>query len=111
MKLTFLGVGSHSATQQLYHSNMLLTADSGAGLLIDCGGDIRFSLAEQGIQAKELGRALDAVYISHLHSDHIGGLEWLAFTCYFGAPRRRLRTPYLCELTMTPSMSLRRYFP
>ena len=25
----------------------------------------------------------DAVYISHLHSDHIGGLEWMALANYF----------------------------
>lgn len=89
MNLTFLGVGSQFASQPLYHSNMLLTAKNGKKMLIDCGSDIRFSLGENGTSAAELLEKIDAIYISHLHSDHIGGLEWVAFSCYFGAVRLR----------------------
>jgi glyoxylase-like metal-dependent hydrolase (beta-lactamase superfamily II) len=28
-------------------------------------------------------RDIDAVYVSHLHNDHVGGLEWLGFTRKF----------------------------
>jgi ribonuclease BN (tRNA processing enzyme) len=89
MKLTFLGVGSPFSSQQLYHSNMLLTAESGCRMLIDCGSDIRFSLGEHGMSAEKLLARIDAIYVSHLHADHIGGLEWVAFNCYFGPARLR----------------------
>lgn len=91
MNLRFLGVGAAFSPPDLWQSNMLLTSAGGRRMLIDCGGDIRFSLADAGIDPHALCRDLDAVYISHLHSDHIGGLEWLAFTTYFqGQPRPRL---------------------
>ena len=85
MKLQFIGVGSAFTTPAYFQSNMLITAASGKRLLLDCGSDARFSLAEQGVTAADL----DAVYISHLHADHIGGLEWLAFNTYFNPQAAR----------------------
>lgn len=80
MKLIFLGTSSAlSVTSDNYHSNMLLDDGQGHRLLIDCGSDARFSLHEQGYSYKDI----NAVYISHLHADHVGGLEWLAFSTYF----------------------------
>ncbi len=58
---------------------MLLESDSGQKLLIDCGNDVRHSLHAQGYCHSDI----DAVYISHLHCDHTGGLEWLGFTKRF----------------------------
>lgn len=79
-KLTFLGSGSaFTIGADNYQSNMILQADNGDRLLIDCGTDIRFSLAEQNLSYKDI----DAIYISHLHADHIGGLEYLGFCTYF----------------------------
>ncbi len=78
MKLTFLGTGSAFAMKN-WQTNMLIEFDSGYKLLIDCGGDIRFSLEEYGLSYLDI----NGVYVSHLHADHIGGLEWLAFTTYF----------------------------
>lgn len=83
MKMKFLGVGSAFTTADYYHSNMLLTARSGKKMLIDCGGDIRFALRECGIRFKWFGRDIEAIYISHLHADHIGGLEGVAFNTLF----------------------------
>jgi ribonuclease BN (tRNA processing enzyme) len=92
MNLTFLGVGSALSADGGYHSNMLIESGNGAALLLDCGGDIRFSLAEAGISPDAMGRRIQAIYISHLHADHVGGLEWLAFATYFdpGCPRPEL---------------------
>ncbi len=53
--------------------------------MIDCGTDIRFSLKEQGLTAADI----DDVFISHLHADHIGGLEWLAFSTKFSPLERK----------------------
>lgn len=89
MKLTFLGVGSALGGGSAYHSNMLIETETGRTLLLDCGGDIRFSLAEAGISAGEICRRIQALYISHLHADHVGGLEWLAFATYFNADCER----------------------
>jgi ribonuclease BN (tRNA processing enzyme) len=77
MKITFLGSGSAFSMKNF--QNNAVVENNGKRLLIDCGTDIRFSLAEQGLSFKDI----DAVYLSHLHADHIGGIEYLAFCSYF----------------------------
>lgn len=82
MKITFLGVSSAlSVGYKNFHSNMLISSDNfyEKSILVDCGGDVRHALYELGLAAKDI----NAVYISHLHADHVGGLEWLAFSKYF----------------------------
>ena len=80
MKLLFLGVSSAlSVGDKKYQSNMLIKSSTNRHLLIDCGTDIRHSLYEQGVSHS----TIDAVYISHLHADHVGGLEWLSFSKVF----------------------------
>ncbi|MBF0383172.1 MAG: MBL fold metallo-hydrolase [Magnetococcales bacterium] len=83
MTIHFIGVGSAFTTSADFHSNILITVKSGKKMLIDCGSDARFTTAEWGRNHGELNPQIDAVYISHLHADHIGGLEWLAFSTYF----------------------------
>ncbi len=79
--ITFLGSGSaFSVGNQNYQSNILLTSNS-SNLLIDCGGDIRHSLHEQGLNYNDIHE----VYISHLHGDHVGGLEWLGLNRRFNS--------------------------
>lgn len=73
----FLGVGG-AFSLALGQSNMLVERN-GKRLLIDCGTMVQHSLAE--LQMGE--RSIDAVYITHQHADHIGGLEWLCFSRYF----------------------------
>jgi ribonuclease BN (tRNA processing enzyme) len=84
MKIVFLGVGSaftlpsrlkesNNAIPKTiddcdWQSNVVVVSKSGKMLLIDCGGDIRFALWQQGLSYKDI----DAVYVSHLHADHIG---------------------------------------
>ena len=79
MKMTFVGCGSAATTPEYWQSNVLLTADSGKHMLIDAGDDARHSVREAGYESSDI----DAVYITHLHGDHVHGLEWLAFdTCF-----------------------------
>jgi ribonuclease BN (tRNA processing enzyme) len=82
MELVALGTGS-AFTLKNFQSNYLLKGEK--NLLIDCGGDIRFSLKEQNMSYKDI----DAVYISHLHADHQGGLEYLAFCSYFDPSKKK----------------------
>ena len=80
MKLLFLGVSSAlSVGEKKYQSNMLIKSSTDRQMLIDCGTDVRHSLYEQGVTHS----TIDAVYISHLHADHVGGLEWLSFSKVF----------------------------
>ena len=78
MKLQFVGSGS-AFTLENYQSNTLIEAENSAKLLIDCGADVRFALKDLGLGYRDI----DNVYISHLHSDHVGGMEWLGFTRKF----------------------------
>lgn len=84
MELQFLGSGSaFTVGKENYNSNMLLTSRNGRRLLIDCGSDARHSLHDLGYSHRDV----DDVYISHLHADHAGGLEWLGITCLFDPAR------------------------
>jgi len=86
VKLQFLGSGAaFTHMPENFQSNMLLQAANGNNLLIDCGSDARHSLDTVGLTSKDI----DGVYVSHLHADHVGGLEWLAFTTYFDMPKKR----------------------
>lgn len=59
MKLTFAGVGGAFAPSTQYQSNMLLTSDEGKRLMIDCGGDARFSFGELGATNANIGESED----------------------------------------------------
>lgn len=80
VKLLFLGSGSaFTVGVDNFQSNMLLIGDRGNKLLIDCGSDIRFSLYEAGFSHLDI----TDIYISHLHCDHAGGLEYIGFSTKF----------------------------
>lgn len=77
MKIKFFGTGA-AFTLKNYQTNLGIQID-GKWLLLDAGGDIRFSLKEAGLSYKDI----DALYLSHLHADHAGGLEYLGFCTFF----------------------------
>lgn len=80
MKLLFLGSGSaFTVGADNFHSNMLLMSDRGTNLLIDCGSDVRFSLHVAGFSYVDI----TDIYISHLHADHAGGLEYIGLNTKF----------------------------
>ena len=93
MRIKFLGSGSAFVlAHENYQSNVLISTDvveiSDAGdkqiaskhLLYDAGSTINESLHAAGMKSKEL----DSIFISHLHDDHAGGIETIAFQTYFG---------------------------
>ena len=91
MKVTFLGVGSaFSRTQS--NSNLLVEAKN-ATISLDFGRTATSSLEEYGMSLKELTH----IIITHLHADHIGGLEEVAFVS-------RLVHKHRIQLLTTESM-------
>ncbi len=79
-QLLFLGSGSaFTVGYDNFHSNIFLITETGKKLLIDCGSDIRFSLYKEGFSHRDI----TDIYISHLHSDHAGGLEYIGLTTKF----------------------------
>ena len=74
MKITTLGTGT-MFTLKNFHTNYLVQTSSEGYMLVDCGTDIRMALAALDIS---MG-SIDAVYITHEHADHAGGLPYLAY--------------------------------
>lgn len=80
MKLTFIGSGSaFTVGNDNFQSNILLDCGTDRKLLFDCGTDARHALHAIGVHYSDI----TDVFISHLHADHMGGLEWLGFTRKF----------------------------
>ncbi|MGK5094187.1 MBL fold metallo-hydrolase [Deltaproteobacteria bacterium TL4] len=73
MKITFMGVGS-AFSKKNANSNLLVESGK-IKLLIDCGSTASASLLEYGSSIAQITHIL----ITHLHADHIGGLEEFAF--------------------------------
>lgn len=69
MKIYPLGVGG-AFTKQNYHNNYIIELNK-KYLLIDAGTTLRYSLQEAHFSYD----VIDYVFISHLHFDHVGGLE------------------------------------
>jgi ribonuclease BN (tRNA processing enzyme) len=88
MKIQTLGSGS-AFTLKNYQTSFLINDK----LLFDCGGDARFALRDVGLTYKDI----KDVFISHLHGDHVHGLEWLGFTNYFDPSQDRPNL-YLSEV-------------
>lgn len=91
MKMTFLGTGgTFSRSGQNYHNNVLVETDAGSKILIDCGTTALESLHALSVDPLEL----DGVIVTHIHADHVGGLEELGFRGLFlgkalnGSPTR-----------------------
>ncbi len=86
MDIMALGVGS-AFSMINFQTNLMVTSHNDKRLLIDAGTDIRFSLKTADLTYKDI----DAVYISHLHADHVGGLEYLAFCSFFDPNKEKIK--------------------
>lgn len=72
-KFLILGCG-HSEALTLFNNNSAVINDKGL-LLIDCGHTIKHALHNQGMGIE----SIDAIFITHVHGDHVFGLERVAF--------------------------------
>lgn len=77
MKIQMLGTGS--AFAKVFNNNNAVLQVNGRTLLVDCGITAPKALYELGYNFG----ALDAVLITHIHGDHVGGLEEFAFQMKF----------------------------
>lgn len=94
MQITMIGTGSAFAKR--YDNNNALIEANGFRLLVDCGITLPKALHEAGLDFSQL----DAVLISHIHGDHVGGLEELAFQMMFRYHRKPVL--YIAEELVQP---------
>jgi len=68
-------VGTGSAFSKRFgNTSALVEFPSGYKLLLDCGHTVPKSLHDLGLSLQDI----DGIFISHLHADHVGGLEEVA---------------------------------
>ncbi len=81
MSFSVLVLGVGDAFSARYYSSSLLLSAEGRHLLLDCPHPIRRMLKEAEPRL-DIGD-IDALYLSHLHADHLSGLESMAFYSHF----------------------------
>ena len=87
--LHFLGVGN-AAAPQLGSASIVLEKGDTPLLMVDCGQEAMTAFLDR------YGRHPPAVFVTHVHMDHVAGFERLFVTNYFGKPglpRTRLFIP------------------
>ncbi len=94
MKVQMLGTGS--AFAKVFNNNNALLMVDGLTLLVDCGITAPKALYDLGYSFNHI----DAILLTHIHADHIGGLEELAFQMKFIFGRKPIL--YLAETLVQP---------
>ena len=89
MRITLLGTGSPIPDPQRAGPSTLVTAD-GLTVLVDCGRGVLMRLVAAGV----LPPFLDALLVTHLHSDHITDLGDVITTRWVMSPMPRQLTIY-----------------
>ncbi len=82
MNIQMIGTGSAFAKNH-YNNNALFEINN-RRVLLDCGVTMPWAFHSLGHKFEEI----DAVLISHIHADHVGGLEELAFQMFFKHKRK-----------------------
>jgi ribonuclease BN (tRNA processing enzyme) len=89
MRLTVLGSGTSVPHPRRSASAHWVEAEGGT-LLLDCSGPAVHRMAEEGCD----WAALDAVWVSHFHLDHVGGLAPFLFGTKHAPQTRGRRKPF-----------------
>jgi ribonuclease BN (tRNA processing enzyme) len=87
--LSFLGVGN-AAAPDLGSASVVLEGDGAPLLMVDCGQEALSACLTR------YGQPPPAVFITHVHMDHVAGFERLFISNFFSAgekPRTRLYVP------------------
>ena len=88
MRLTVLGSGT-SVPHPRRSSSAYWVEAAGGTLLLDCSGPAVHRMAEEGCDWAQL----DAVWVSHFHLDHVGGLAPFLFGTKHAPQTRERRKP------------------
>ncbi|NHN28533.1 MBL fold metallo-hydrolase [Paenibacillus agricola] len=75
MSLQIQMIGTGSAFSKKFYNNNALVTCNGFTLLVDCGYTAPRALHELGIEIN----SIDGLFITHVHADHVGGMEEFAF--------------------------------
>ena len=70
MKIRFLGTSYGAPAPGRHQQNLLLETESGRDYLVDAGAPVLDILAGEGYDFSRL----KAIFITHLHGDHMNGL-------------------------------------
>lgn len=90
--MDILMIGTGNAFAKKYYNNNALIYGHQFNLLIDCGTTAPLALHELEIELPDI----NAVLLTHIHADHVGGIEEFAFRMRFvhsDEPKRQLLIP------------------
>ncbi len=79
-------IGTGNAFAKRFFNNNAIVVVNGYRLLVDCGATAPYALYRAGIGLQEI----DGVLITHIHGDHIGGIEELAFALMYVYNKKRI---------------------
>jgi ribonuclease BN (tRNA processing enzyme) len=84
--VTFAGCGDAFGSGGRYQACIHLRPSGAAPVLLDCGATSLSALRHSGLDPGEIA----AVFVSHLHGDHFGGLPFLILNAQFARRTRAL---------------------
>ncbi|MEN6642263.1 MAG: MBL fold metallo-hydrolase [Armatimonadia bacterium] len=114
MRITFLGTSHGNHTYERYNSSTLLSVGD-SDYLIDCGEPVAGTLVRSGIGFERLR----ALFVTHMHADHVGGLSELInmsrkvgppgqLTCYLPEEGVAATEAYLSAIYLSQQANPRR---
>lgn len=87
MSLQIQMLGTGSAFAKTFYNTSALVRSNEMNILIDCGATTPRSLHDIGVQPDQI----DGIIISHIHADHVGGLEEIAFRLLYQYKKKKTK--------------------
>jgi ribonuclease BN (tRNA processing enzyme) len=87
MSLQIQMLGTGSAFAKTFYNTSALIRSNEMNILIDCGSTTPKSLHDINMQPDQI----DGIIISHIHADHVGGLEEIAFRLLYEFKKKKTK--------------------